>query len=235
MTRYKVIMMSIRILPIALIFLLSNLAFAESYRLNGNYFVRSTPRFSDNARNRLGVLASGSTFKVLEKVQRSDNSYAVRIQITDAAANSNVRSANSQWIYMSGRNRFTPVSDGVAAPTTEASTTATGSASCTSCEAAAGSGVGNSSDIAHVTSALTDDANTADDTEEGAVEDVVASDTTTGLAPRTPFTGPLGDQIERYSASSQVTNMISWAMAHRARSRGLCYRLVKEAMANRCG
>lgn len=228
-------MMSRQILSITLIFLISNLAFAESYRLNANYFIRSTPRFSDNARNRLGVLAAGSTFKVLEKVQRRDNSYAVRIQITDAAGNSNVRSASSQWIYMSGRNRFTSVSDDTPVATTEAATTAAGSANCPTCAAAAGSGVGNSSDIAYVTSAITDDANTAEDSEEGAVENDIVSGTTTGLPPRTPFTGPLGDQIERYSDSPEVTRMISWAMAHRGRSRGLCYRLVKEAMATRCG
>lgn len=228
-------MMSRQTLAILLIFFTSHLALAESYRLNANYFIRSTPRFSDNARNRLGVLAAGSTFKVLEKVQRSDNSYAVRIQITNAAANSNVRNASSQWIYMSGRNRFTSVSDGATTPTTEAGTTASGSANCPTC-AAAGSGVTNSGDIARVTSALTDEANTVDDSEEGAVEDTApASGLARAAPPRTPFAGPLGEQIERYSASNEVNRMISWAMANKARSRGLCYRLVKEAMANQCG
>ena len=104
-------MIARRILTVALLLIISNLALAESYRLNANYFVRSTPRFNDTVRNRIGVLGTGSTFRVLEKVRRNDNSYAVRIQITDPAANSNVRDSGSQWIYMSGRSYFTSIVD----------------------------------------------------------------------------------------------------------------------------
>lgn len=226
-------MMARQILLITLLLTISHLAYAESYRLNADYFVRSTPRFSSGARNRLGVLGAGSTFKVLEKVRRSDHAYAVRIQITNPSSDSNVRRSRSQWIYMSGRSRFTSISDGTQSTTTEATTTSVGTPSCPQCAVAAGNGVTNSSDIANVTSAITDDQNTFDP-EEGAVEDE-APTAPAARGPRTPFAGPLADQIEKYSDSNEVSNMITWAMANKARSRGLCYRAVKEAMANRCG
>lgn len=228
-------MMSRQVLTITLLFLISNLVFAESYQLNANYFVRSSPRFNDTVRNRLGVLAAGSTFKVLEKVKRNDNSYAVRIQITDAAGNSSVRDSDSQWIYMSGSSHFTSVNDNSPPTTrTEAVSAVAGTPDCPTCAAAAGNGVANSSDIARVASAITDTRNIVPDSEDGAPEGAPAP-ATLSTAPRTPFTGALGDQIERYSASDEVNRMIAWAMANKAHSRGLCYRLVKEAMANQCG
>ncbi len=225
--------MSRRILTIVILFIISNLAFAESYRLNANYFIRSSPRFNDTVGNRLGVLGTGSTFKVLEKVRRNDNSYAARIQITDPASNSNVRNSRSQWIYMSGRSHFTSIADDQSRAITEAATTATGTPNCPTCAAAAAA-VANSGDIAQVSAALTEDQNLAPDPEDGVVEHPIPAVTTPG-GPRTPFTGPLGDQIEKYSDSPEVTRMLEWARAHSAHSRGLCYRLVKEAMANRCG
>ncbi len=39
-------------------------AFAESYLLNANYFVRSSADFGRRDRNKIGVLTKGSTFTV---------------------------------------------------------------------------------------------------------------------------------------------------------------------------
>ncbi len=225
-------MMSRRVLIIVLLFIISNLAVAESYRLNANYFIRSTPRFNDTVRNRLGVLTTGSTFRVLEKVRRSDNSYAARIQITDPSPNSNVRNSSSQWIYMSGRSNFTSLADDQSRAVTEAGTTASGTPNCPTCTTAAA--VANSGDLAQVSAAITEDQNLVPDSEDGVVEHPIPALPNPG-GPRTPFTGPLGDQINRYSDSPEVTRMLDWARAHSAHSRGYCYRLVKEAMANRCG
>jgi hypothetical protein len=50
------------------------------------------------------------------------------------------------------------------------------------------------------------------------------------------LSGPLDAKIKNYSESPQVKRMIDWAMkAKFSASIGLCYRLVKEAIANQCG
>lgn len=228
---------------ILVVLLISTDLYAQNYQLNANYFIRSSPHFRDQSRNRVGVLTAGSTFRVISRVRRGDRAYAAQIEIISRARNSNVRSSRTQWIYMSGRSHFTRLQDPASTEAAVPQVTNTNSPECEGC-AINTTAPSNANDIAQVNQAITQTENTTDSPTTVSI-DAAPAPAVVAATPAAPanatesansFGGPLATQIDNYSKSQEVANMISWATKNKKiKSIGLCYRLVKEAIANQCG
>ena len=195
----------------ALFFLFSDrLCADDSFRMNASYFVRSTAHFGDNSDNKVGVLTKGSTFKVLQTKTLSNGAQVAEIHVTRLSANSNLNPASHYWIYMGDKSHFTALS-------TSETEAAAAPDDCADCRRDRNRG--NTGSIADVSNAITARQNQPP---------VGTTDTVTEAA-RPP--GAFDDIIKKYSQSPQVDRCIDYAMKHKTkRSRGQCYRSVKEAL-----
>lgn len=190
-----------------------------------SYFIRSSDDFGSHRNNLVGVLTKDSRFKVLERRQRADGSWSVRIEVqrSDLGRNGNLNPSPTRqyWIYQSNDQDYVRA-DG--RPDTATSARDQGR-TCT------GSECSGSSARPPVPRRTQDDfAAVSREATRRAEEATPAPDTT--RRPSTPG-APTREEIARYSSSNKVTRMISHAQrnyGHNRRGGGRCYRAVKNAM-----
>lgn len=185
--------------------LLSTTLFAESYRMNADYYVRSSANFSDSNHNKVGVLKKGSTFKILQ-TKRIGKAEALKIRVTSLSPSAYVLQSEEYWIYKPNNIDFLKTS-----PEKENSTEGQATdVPCESCLAAAqkspDANTKNTSDIADISKTIT--------AQQNQVEP-----------------GNLDEIIKKYSESDEVKYSIDFAIRKRKpRSQGYCYRSVKKAL-----
>lgn len=184
--------------------LFSSLLHAQSYRMNGNYYLRSSANFNNSDNNIVGVLAPGSTFTVLQK-KVLGKAEALQVRVTSIPPPGYVKLAKEYWVYKPNNKDFAETSAEDKAATEGRSITAP-CADCTEpAQPAAATTTRNTDDIADVSRTITARAN--------------------------QVTGSLDDVIRKYSESDEVKYSIEYALKHKkAKSQGYCYRSVKRAL-----
>ncbi|AGH96159.1 hypothetical protein A11Q_1943 [Pseudobdellovibrio exovorus JSS] len=190
-----------------------------------SYFIRSSPDFGSHRNNLVGVLTKDSRFKVLERQQRPDGSWAVRIEVKreDLGRNGNLNSSPTRqyWIFQSNDQDYVRA-DGRTDTTTTAGRDQ--SRTCT------GSDCSGSSTRQPIPRRTQDDfAAVSREATRRAEEATPTADTN-----RRPSAGaPTRAEIANYSSSSKVTRMINYAQrnfGHNRRGGGRCYRRVKDSL-----
>jgi hypothetical protein len=187
--------------------------FAESYMMNASYFVRSTPDFGRRDKNKVGVITRGTKFKVLESIRLSGGAEALKIHVTGLSGNAHLQPSEDYWVYKSKSSDFKKLDN--APRETQAGST---DVPCDGCGSVQPSTT-NQRDIGEVSSTIIRQENQPGDDEEE--------------EPGTPGTpGSLDEKIRNYSSSSAVSRAIRAAINNKyPRSRGKCYRKVKDALA----
>ncbi|MBC7420521.1 MAG: hypothetical protein H7328_07300 [Bdellovibrio sp.] len=189
--------------------------FAQTYRMDASYYLRSSSDSTGNINNIVGVLTPGSEFKVLNK-----KGNALQIEITNLASKSNVNKTEQVWIYKGNDSHFTEVTNGPSTDT-QAQVPAV-PATCRGCIASA----------AKESQAQQKQINSIKET----AREIVAA----ANQPQGKITLPPGDvkpvtlldeQIKNYSNSAEVAAAAKWA----EKNNGLfsyrkCYRQVKAAL-----
>lgn len=192
--------------------------YADSYRMNANYFVRSSSNFNDSGDNKIGVLTKGSTFTVLQK-RMLGKAEALQIRVTSLVPPGKVQPSKELWIYKPNEVDFIKMSaDAVA---TEGAAT---EIPCSDCETAAQkatpTSVKNTGDLADLSRTITTKENTAP----------ADPKPTTEVKPETQA-GSYDAAILKYSQSEEVQYSIGYALKHKkSASQGYCYRSVKKAL-----
>lgn len=170
----------------------------ESYRLNTDYYLRSTPNFDTSFHdNKIDILPRGSRFTVLKRIPRGENAEALQIRVTNFASSTNdLKPSSEYWIYKSNNTDFIKQNSKLE---TQAGAT------CTGCANSAQTQTHNTNHIADVLREVNKNENTV--------------------------SGPLDEQIKKYSESDEVNYTIYSAMRNKkSRSQGYCYRSVKKAL-----
>lgn len=236
---------------------------ADTYRLNGDYYVRGNNKDFIGTDNLVGTLLSGTEFKVIRTLPPGLNGQGMQIEILKMGARgsrkSNINKTEQIWIYKSksDNNDFIKITDAeeaqVATATaadkeTQAGVSATGIKQ--PCENCGGQQLNpitpQQAAAAAVPAHIQNQNNRARSTRQALVEELAQippSEVTVLpqiVKPEAPSTekksGSMDQQIANYSKSEEVKKMIDWAMKNKSpRSGGICYRKVKEAMANQCG
>lgn len=214
----------LNIVGLILLFFVGCKASAQSYQLNGDYYIRSSMDFF-SLTNKIGILHEGSTFRVVNRFPKSNGAEALEIEVTAMSPKSYVNPPESGRIYI-----YKPVRSSDFIPRSYQANEQAGVAKCENCEQP--TSPSNIVSLAQITDEVYKMANTvpqmSEPTEKIAVEPTNSADTHT--------TRNLDAQIKAYSESKEVTRMIDWAMKNKsASSKGMCYRKVKEAMATQCG
>lgn len=185
--------------------------------MNANYFVRSTGNFNDADNNKVGILARGSTFTVLQK-KLIGKSEAMQIRVTSLAPPGYVKVSKEYWIYKPNDKDFikTSAADPVA---TEGQSIETPCSDCTvAAQQSTPAARGNAGDLADISRTITARENEAPPM-VSATADVTAKP------------GSLDEIIKKYSESDEVKYSIEYALKHKKqRSQGYCYRSVKRAL-----
>lgn len=114
-----------RYIAALILFLFSANTFAETFRLNANYFVRSglenpddedmplKPKNFIDESNKVGVLNKGTEFEVMQIVQLANGAEALQIKVTQVSNKSYFKaSSNGIWIYKNNEKHFTNISEG---------------------------------------------------------------------------------------------------------------------------
>lgn len=242
---------------------------ADTYRLNGDYYVRGDNKDFVGTNNLVGTLLAGTEFKVIQTMPQGFNGQAFQIEILKLGsrknAKSNLNKTEQIWIYKpkSESANFEKLPDVSTETTVSAETTAEVpvkketqagvSAAGTKCEGGCSETTLNpipqsQASVAAVAQHVqTETSRPRKSTRAQVVEELAAipaSEITPDLPtlekPVEPSTekkpGSMDEQIANYSQSDEVRKMIDWAMKNKsARSGGICYRKVKEAMATKCG
>ncbi len=104
----------------------SEITLAESYRVNGNYFIRSSEKFGDDDKNIVGTITKGSEFKVLES-KKHGKGEALKIEIAKINPPGRVQKSKQYWIYKPNKNSFTSL------PQTSQAQVATEASECENC------------------------------------------------------------------------------------------------------
>jgi hypothetical protein len=218
--------MVITTLKLALIFLFSSAAFAETYQLNApGYFVRSTRAFGSSQKNIVGIITQGAKFELLEVVKRPDGSEAWRIRVIDPSENGNINPSptDNYWVYKSNDSDYSRLTSG-GTPVTQ------GYSSCPSCQISTTPPMQSSQ-----TEPIADVVRRATRNEEVPPRRPPPTPSPSAAAVRN--NGPIAyaQNIVNYSNSSRTISTINYALSHNRRTRGggQCYRRVKEALA--CG
>lgn len=208
---------------ILLCILFGTSAFAQSYRMNASYFLRSDKNSSGEVENRIGVLTAGSEFKVLN---RKGN--ALQIEITKLSPTSRVRKSEQVWIWKGNTTDFTEL-DTKTEVNTEAQSP---QVKCDNCEVTAAPSTEvkkkNVDSLHAVTREITNQVNQVAVTEPKAAltEARVVVPASAHMIKET-----LDQKIKDYSESSEVAAAISWAQKHNGLlSYRKCYRQVKIAL-----
>lgn len=208
-------MTGLRVSLFSILFLLSTHLLAESYRMNASYWVRSSPNFSSQDRNKVGILTLGSSFRVLNSVTMSDGAEALQIRVTSLSPTSNVNPAKEYWIYKTKSDDFIKLNNDPRE--TQADSLDLPCKECGRPQAK----TQNSTDLGKISQRITRD------------ENIVPTEkpTPTPLPPQATG-GNLDEKIRNYSNSEEVEYAINSALKHKtSRSRGQCYHSVKEALA----
>lgn len=92
---------------LTILFFACTSVFAESYRMNANYFVRSSPDFSSHYGNKVGVLTRGTRFNVLRSIPMAGGAEALEIHVTGLARHGNLQVSKHYWVYKSKDSHFT--------------------------------------------------------------------------------------------------------------------------------
>lgn len=200
-------------------FLFSVNLFAESYRMNANYYVRSSDDFNESDDNRVGILSKGSTFTVLEK-KRLGRAEGLKIRVTSLSPTSYLKQSKEYWIYKPNNTDFmkTSISVPVEAQSIEVP--------CDSCLAPAqqsAEGVSkNTNDLGDISRTILTQQNQA----TGKVEQVSPQ-----VSAEKQIPGSLDEKIKKYSESTGAKIAIEHALKYRfSSSHGSCYRSVKKAL-----
>jgi hypothetical protein len=207
--------------------LISANVFAQTIQLKGDFFIRSSKDFLATD-NKVGVLHSGSTFRIINSTPLRNSAEALEIEPISLTGKSNVNPSPTgrYFIYKKNSSLFMNRSEA------EGKSVATGSSDCPECRAKAQQekvASDNIDSLSEVVSGLVEQANKAPKEEKDPPKPEP-------LHMPVLRAGSLDDKIKNYSNSSEVENMISWAMKNKSpRSKGLCYRKVKEALATQCG
>lgn len=196
-----------------ILFFISLNAHSLTYRLNANYFVRSSANFSAHDNNKVGVLSKGCSFKVVNSKKLSDGAEALEIRIVGLTPASHINPSDSYWIYKPNNIDFTKQDLG-ANTETEAQIS---SGYCRDCNTSAQNNTDlnrqNTGHLADISRQITGQQNQP-------------SELTT---PRSR--GALDAKIKKYSDSTAVKSAIESALKNKSRaSRGQCYRSVKKAL-----
>ena len=190
---------------------------AQSYRMTGNYYVRSSANFNDTDENRVGVLAIGSTFTVLQK-KIIGKSEALQIRVTSLPPPGYVKLSKEYWVYKPNDKDFIQMA-AADKTDTEGKSIQVPCADCTEpVQQATASNTKNTGDIADISLTITARQNQA----PAAV---------TPPPPAEMKPGTLDETIKKYSDSDEVKHMIDYALKHKkSKSQGYCYRSVKKAL-----
>ncbi|MGZ3692092.1 MAG: hypothetical protein ACXVAX_11355 [Pseudobdellovibrio sp.] len=184
--------------------------FAESYTLNADYYVRSTNDFGRRDKNIVGVLAKGSTFTVVNKVQMRGGAEALEVRATRLTTSSYLNDSDHYWIYKGDSSHFTRTDSDTNTQSNAAVTP------CVSCAAAMATNSAN--DLATISHAIT--------TQDNVVPPPAVAPNVTEGAPQ------LAQEIRNYSNSPELQRTISYALKHKSsHSQGQCYRSVKQGLA----
>lgn len=190
-------------------------AFAERYRMNGNYYVRGSEKFGPDDDNKVGVLTKGSSFEVVSKQRYANGAEALEIRILSLPEKRNAGDEVKQsksgkyFIYKPNNKDFIQMND---ATSTEANTAADHCDSCAKLvQQAPPANARNTGDIAAISTTIAGQQNQAP------------------MEEKKP--GSLDEQIKKYSESDEVNYTINYAMKNKKPSSvGSCYRGVKKAM-----
>lgn len=200
-------------------------AVAQNYQLDGSYYLRSSssdflsqPGMPGN--NIVGSLQKGSTFRVVNRIPKSNGAEALEIEITAMSRGSKIVSESENlFIYKPART-----DDFIKRGS---SNVQAGVANCENCGETAKPE--STTVLTRFSDTVTRLANKAPEPEKIEKDEIAPH-----MGPTQ--SGSLDKQITNYSNSTQVSRMIDWAMKNKnGVSRGICYRMVKEAIANKCG
>ncbi len=227
-------------------------AYAETYRMNASYFVRSgnivknpvddedemirkrMPSFSNEA-SKIGVLHAGTEFNVKNSVELSNGAEALEIEITKISNKShyNKSPSGTMWIYKGNDAHFSDVEVSPNA-TTEAQASVAPDKKCENC----------ATDLQRETQSAKQNMNALkaagnamlavqNQPQPSKPPEAVAQPQPQKATPLEPsYGGDIAAQIKNYSNSSEVAAALTWADRNRnGRSTRKCYRKVKLALA----
>lgn len=209
---------------VLLLILFGSQVFAQNYQLSGNYYIRSSMDFYGDA-NKVGVLQQGSTFRVVNRFPKRGGAEALEIEITALSGGSHASVSPSGKFYIykpaSGKGFINRATGKVEA----------GIAACENCETQSVSASSTIS-LTRINDRVVEMVNTAPSSYGPHLSEKNTSQRFEGQIK----SGSLDQQIKNYSSSKEVSRMIDWAMKNKSpKSRGICYRKVKEALATQCG
>jgi hypothetical protein len=182
---------------------------AQTYRLSGDYYIRSSPNFLKSDKNEVGALLRGSSFRVLNKVKLNNGAEGLEIRVVGLTEGSEVKPSPSYWIYKSSDNR-----DFIKLETETEAQAGAVTLKCLECRVGAAQTTSvanqNTNDLANISQKTIDQDNRVS----------------------APVAGSLDAKIKAYSQSNAVKNTIEYGLKHRKpRSIGKCHRGVKNALA----